>query len=226
MFDKIYVISLCKDKERRQSIDRRLKAIDMPYQFFDALDGKLIKHIFKKLNNSYFVNSNYLACNLSHISVYNDAIINNYKKILILEDDAIPHKNYNDLIKIIEIPEYDLLYFGWIPLSEDCQYWNYNLINDKFINAHIFNAQNLWSLYAYSITDNLMKKMVELYSEQFPMEIDRYFVNISKEIKSYGISPQLFTHDYALSNNTGVIDRNNFAKYIDSRFGKIEDYEL
>ena len=227
MFDKIYVVSLRRDTERRKKCTERLNAINLPFEFFDAYDGKLFTHLWKKLDNPYYTNPNYVACNLTHLAIYNDALFNGYKKILILEDDVVPHKAYHAMMDIIkqQIPEdYDLLYFGWIPLTDDCQFWSYNVINDQFITQNIFQSKNLWGLYAYSITETLMKEMVELYNNEFPMEIDRYFVSISPERKSYGIRPQMFAHDYGVSNNTGTIDESTFAKSIDTRIANIEDY--
>ena len=227
MFDKVYVLSLRKDKDRRQKILNRLSQINLEFEFFDAYDGNLFTHLWTKLDNPNFTNPNYVACNLTHLAIYNDALSNGYKKILILEDDVVPHKAYHAMMDIIgeQIPEdYDLLYFGWIPLSDDCQYWNYNVINNQFITQNIFHSKNLWGLYAYSITETLMKEMVELYNNEFPMEIDRYFVSISANKKSYGIRPQLFAHDYGVSNNTGIVDESTFVKSIDTRIVNINDY--
>lgn len=227
MFDKIYVVSLRRDVERRKKVSDRLNAIGMPFDFFDAYDGRLFSHLWQKLDNPYFENPNYVACNLTHLAIYNDALNKGYKKILILEDDVVPHSNYNAIMDIIknQIPEtYDLLYFGWIPLTDDKSYWDYNIINDRFVKQNILHSKNLWGLYAYSITEGLMREMVELYNKDFPMEIDRYFVSISENRLSYAIRPQLFAHDYGMSNNTGYIDDSTFHKSIDTRVANIEDY--
>ena len=227
MFDNIYVVSLRRDTERRRKATERLNAIKMPFEFFDAYDGKLFAHLWDKLGNPNFTNPNYVACNLTHLAIYNDALSKGYKRILILEDDVVPHKNYDAMMDIIgqQIPEeYDLLHFGWIPLTDDCQFWSYNVINNRFISQNIFLSKNLWGLYAYSITESLMKEMVELYNASFPMEIDRFFVNLYADRKCYGIRPQLFAHDYGLSNNTGTIDESTFYKSIDTRAAAINDY--
>lgn len=225
MFDKVYVISLRKDIERRDKTKRRLESIKMDFEFFDAYDGSLFNHIWDKLDNKYFTNPNYIACNLTHLAVYKDALNKGYSNILILEDDAVPHKNYNEMMDIIgpQIPEYDLLYLGWIPLSNDQMYWDYSLINNNFISQNIIISKNLWGLFAYSIKEELMKEMIEEYSSNFPMEIDRWFVNLTNK-NCYGIRPQLFSHDYGISNNTGKIDESTFIKYIDTRIVTIEDY--
>lgn len=227
--DKIYVISLRRDIERRKKCTERLNAINLPFEFFDAYDGQLFTKLWTKLDNPNFSNPNYLACNLTHLAVYNDALSKGYKKILVLEDDVVPHKAYHAMMDIInkQIPdEYDILHFGWIPLTDDCQYWNYNVIDNQFISQNIFKSKNLWGLYAYSITEFFMREMVELYNNEFPMEIDRFFVNIYNDKKCFAIRPQMFAHDYGVSNNTGFVDNSTFNKSIDTRIAKIEDYYI
>jgi hypothetical protein len=145
-----------------------------------------------------------------------------------LEDDVKPHK---DIVNIFEnyksqIPDdYDLLYLGWIPLNDDCSMWDYSQINDRFASSNILHAKNLWGLYAYSPSIELMKEMVDLYNRDFPMEIDRYFVNnIQQQRKSYAIWTQLFGHDIMVSNNGGFVDRQSLVKSIDHRGANSEDY--
>lgn len=225
MFDKIYVLSLRKDKERRNKISQRLSHTNLDYEFFDAYDGSLYNHLWKKLNNRHFSNANYVACTLSHLAIYQDALNKGFNKILILEDDVIPHSNLNFINQLNLPKEYDLLYFGFIPLTDDCTYWNYNVFNDRFLDRNIFRAKNLWGLFAYSPSSQLMRELIEEYSESFPMELDRWFVQkIQKRNNSFGIVPQPFCHDITKSNNTGFIDDTSLNKSIDSRMASKDDY--
>ncbi len=99
------------------------------------------------------------------------------------------------------------------------------MINDRFISQNVFNSKNLWGLYAYSISQDLMKEMVEVYNKDFPMEIDRYFVeNIQQQRKSYALRPQLFCHDIMKSNNGGFVDDQSLMKSIDHRIANDDDY--
>ena len=87
------------------------KKAKLNVQRFDAIYGKELpkNHYIKK----YFVDNHNLTdgqigCALSHIKIWEDAVKNNYKNILVFEDDAtIPHdfwdkfnKAYNELPKI------------------------------------------------------------------------------------------------------------------------------
>jgi GR25 family glycosyltransferase involved in LPS biosynthesis len=227
-FDKIYVLSLKRNTQRRQIVKERLSKVGLDFEFFDACDGQVFDHIWKKLQNPNFTTKNYVACQISHLQIYNDALSQGYKRILILEDDVKPHK---DIVNIFEnyksqIPDdYDLLYLGWIPLNDDCSMWDYSQINDRFASSNILHAKNLWGLYAYSPSIELMKEMVDLYNRDFPMEIDRYFVNnIQQQRKSYAIWTQLFGHDIMVSNTGGFVDRQSLVKSIDHRGANSEDY--
>lgn len=227
-FDKIYVLSLKRNIDRRNLISERLKIVGIEFEFFDACDGQVLDNIWVKFDNPFFTTRNYLACAISHLSIYNDALSRGFNKILILEDDVKPHKNIQNLFKSWEtqIPtDYELLYFGWIPLNDDCSMWTYNIIDDKFLNNNLIKSHNLWGLYAYSPSRHLMSEMIDIYNKSFPMEIDRYFVEfIQRERKSFAVWPQLICHDILPSNNHGYTDNQSLLKSIDHRGFTSEDF--
>ena len=227
-FDKIYVLSLKRNTDRRELITRRLNTVGIEFEFFDACDGQVINHIWKKLDNQRFTTKNYVACSISHLSIYNDALSRGFKRILILEDDVKPHSDIQNLFNAFkkQIPEdYDLLHLGWIPLTDDCSMWTYEIINNRFITYNTIHSKNFWGLYAYSPSPNLMREMIDIYNDNFPMEIDRYFVeNVQQQRKSISIWPQLFCHDVLVSNNNGLVDYSSLQKSIDIRQVKPEDY--
>jgi GR25 family glycosyltransferase involved in LPS biosynthesis len=227
-FDKIYVLSLKRNTDRRALITERLNKVNIDFEFFDACDGQVLNHLWKKLDNSNFTTQNYVACSISHLSIYNDALSRGFKRILILEDDIKPHKNIQRMFNNIktQIPDdYDLLYLGWIPLTDDCSMWSYNVIDDRFLTLNTLHSKNLWGLYSYSPSVNLMREMVDLYNESFPMEIDRYFVNqVQQQRKSVAIWPQIVCHDIMVSNNNGWVDNQSLKKSIDARAAREEDF--
>lgn len=227
-FDKIYVLSLKRNIDRRKLITQRLETVGIQFEFFDACDGQILNHVWKKMENSNFTTPNYVACSISHLSIYNDALSRGFKRILILEDDVKPHKDIQNLFNAFkhQIPEdYDLLYLGWIPLNDDCSMWTYEVINDRFISHNTFHAKNLWGLYSYSPSIRLMREMVELYNQSFPMEIDRFLVTqIQQQRKSIAMWPQLICHDIMVSNNNGWVDHQSLRKSIDLRVSSESDY--
>jgi GR25 family glycosyltransferase involved in LPS biosynthesis len=169
-------------------------------------------------------NHYHIACALAHCSVYALALARGQKKILVLEDDARIHINSDETTRTFmkNVPEWDLLYFGYLPLSEDMSYWSYELID---VNNGICKATNLWLCLAYAVNEKMMKHMVEVYGAQMPMAIDNYYVRViqkSDEFKSYAVSPQIVCTEDGESDTDG--NTQNGMKSVDSRFARYEDY--
>ena len=229
-FDKIYVLNLQKREERLSLIEKRLAFTEIGnYTVFNGVDGSVMQKLWEMYSekNSYFKNSNYIGCALSHLSIYQHAIENNYDRILIIEDDDRIHRCANHLMESYsqQIPEWkDLLYLGYIPLSDDCSRWDYNVASN-FVGKNVIIAKNLWGLYGYGITQNLMKEMIEIYNKDFPMEIDRYFVtHIQPRGGSFAVTPQLFAADDGYSDNSKIVESGMLQRSIDSRFANLIDY--
>ena len=235
-FDKIYVLNLHKRKDRLNLTKKRLHFSDIDFEVFNGVDGSVMKKLWEnfKETNHYFSNPNYIACSLSHLSIYQDALENGYNRILILEDDNRVHRNIHSIftsnfLKELEntplVEQSDILYFGYIPLSDDCSRWDYSVFSSQYLTEHTFIAKNLWGLYAYSPSVQLMKELIEVYNTEFPMEIDRYFVtHIQPRNKCIGISPQLFAADDGLSDNSGRYETDMLIRSVDSRFSTVLDY--
>ena len=231
-FDKIYILNLHKRVDRKILIEKKLKFFEITnYEIFGGTDGSVLYPIWKNFSktNKNFSNPNYLGCAISHLSIYEDALFKGYSRILILEDDFRIKRNFNEAFEysIKQVPSdwNNLLYLGFIPLSDDLSRWDYSVFSDKFINSNTFIAKNLWGLYSYGISENLMMSVLSEYRENFPMELDRYFVTtIQPENMSYAITPQLFSAEDNLSDNSHVFENGLLEKSIDSRFAKLQDY--
>lgn len=227
--DKIYLLNLHKRPERLKTAIKRLNFLDIDFEVFNGTDGSVMKPVWESFNNTnkYFSNPSYLGCAISHLSIYRDAIESGYEKILIIEDDCRINRNLNDIFgKFIEsnIQWDELLYLGYIPLSDDCSRWDYSLVTN-YVSYNAFIAKNLWGLYAYGIHKKLMTEVLDEYNEFFPMELDRYFVTkIQPRQKSFGISPQIFCAEDGVSDNSGVYETTMLDRSIDARYAKQYDY--
>lgn len=94
----VFVISLGDSKDRRETISKYLKVLDIPFEFVDAIDGrdevspeheylidrKESRSLGRRMSNVEF------ACALSHLKTYQKIIKKEIPHALILEDDAIP----------------------------------------------------------------------------------------------------------------------------------------
>lgn len=229
-FDHVYCLSLPECKERQEMTIARAQRFGLSFTFYPAISGKLFKDIHaghSEKRTTTITNPNYMACALSHLSIYRHALSNGYSRILVIEDDLLFNKNMDAIFSnaIKEVPEdWKLLYLAWIPLSDDLMYWNYSIIDDRFIGDHVFRAKNLWSAMAYGIDSSMMQILVDRYNESFDKEIDRVFVEeIQPNFPCYGITPQPFCGYDNYSNNTERYD-SIFNKSFDSRRASPNDY--
>jgi len=229
-FDHVYCLSLPECKERQEMTIARAQKFGLSFTFYPAISGKLFGDIHAGHSDSRttkITNPNYMACALSHLSIYRHALANKYSRILVIEDDLLFNKNMPEIFgsAIEEVPDdWKLLYLAWIPLSDDLMYWNYSIINDRFIGEHVFRAKNLWSAMAYGIDSFMMEHLINRYNRSFDKEIDRVFVEeIQPNFPCYGISPQPFCGYDNYSNNTERHD-SIFNKSFDSRRASPNDY--
>lgn len=209
-FDRIYFINLSKDKERLEHINDVLNFTQIEAERWNATTPDVFKYIQKDIG----LKDTLLACLTSHLSIYRDALVNGYEKILILEDDIIPLLNFEE--KFIKFQEdlkntnnedWDLLYLAYIKTTDDFSHWTYldEQIKPTLVSDHIIRAVNFWSCMAYGINKKTMEEILDWYSKNPPIEIDRYLVNIfqkDKNFKSLGIHPQIFAGQDNYSNTS------------------------
>jgi GR25 family glycosyltransferase involved in LPS biosynthesis len=232
LFDGIYCLNLASRPDRMEGMEKRFKHFDLKVERANAIPGAIVKSYWSAIQptNKYFTNPNYLACAISHVQMYATALARKQKSILVIEDDVRIHPNSDRLTREFfkEIPaDWDLLYFAYIPLSDDQSMWTYAEIEPNRVGPTSVKAHNLWSMMGYAMSERMMKHMVEVYGSSYPMEVDRYLVNIIQrrsDFKCYAVSPQCIASEDGYSDNAGVVWNNLSTKSVDSRFAKFEDY--
>lgn len=149
--DKIYIIHYNELIDRKKYLDNILKSFDYEYEYiinYKHSDDILYKYENLFIGNNKRIPKNQLVVTLSHIKVYNDIFINDYKTCLILEDDAIFldafEKNINSIV--IESKKYDFSF-----LSDGC-----NLHTLKTNSNYLYESNTSRTCCAYLInnTDN------------------------------------------------------------------------
>lgn len=229
-FDKVYCLNLPESKQRAEMTLARAQRFGISFSFYPAISGKIFGDIYegyKSSRETRISNPNYMACALSHLSIYRDALSAGHKRILVIEDDLLFYNGLESHFSssVESVPnDWWLLYLAWIPLSDDLLYWNYSIIDDRFISDSVFRAKNLWSAMSYGISEECMKWMLERYNKSFDKEIDRIFVDeIQTNFPCYGVSPQIFAGYDNHSNNSGNFD-SIFLKSFDSRRAHANEY--
>ena len=106
----IYVINLEEDIIRRKYITILMQKYNINFEFI--IVPRLRQVQYDSISNSN-INLGEAGCYLSHMFCLNDAIINNYDKIIIFEDDIIFHKKFCQLFEEVTKQHiFDILFLG------------------------------------------------------------------------------------------------------------------
>jgi GR25 family glycosyltransferase involved in LPS biosynthesis len=241
MFDGVYYLNLTSRPDRRETMEKRFRYFDMQVERFNAIPGRIVYGYWETINKNvhqYHLNQNSLACAMSHVSIWADALARNRKKILILEDDVRIHRRSEEMTKKFldeAPPDWDLLYFGYVPLwtnnhrdaNSVNDIWDYNIIDKNRISPSMVKADKLWNGSGYALSEKLMRHMVDVYAKSYPKEHDRYFVEdiqTSPDWKSYGVNPQIIAGEDTYSDLINGISDYQGEKSIDRRFAQYHDY--
>jgi glycosyl transferase family 25 len=157
------VINLKIRPDKKNYIEKQLKSRTIKSTFFIAE-----KH-----------NDPKRGCLESHLSVIKDAIKNNVKYLLILEDDC---KFINGLSNMEEVPkDWDMIYLGGtVHRVLDKQYKGYAKVQCWTTHAYIINLQN----------EKLIHEILK--AETYEGEIDRYYLEkIHPNFNAYMCDPMI-----------------------------------
>ena len=231
LFDGVYCINLPTRPERRITMQRRFDEAGINVEFVNGLPAVFMKRYWE-LKNKYdgadIQNHYHIACALAHCSVYALALARGQKKILVLEDDARIHikSDENTRTFMKNVPSnWDLLYFGYIPLSECMSYWKYSLMDPHVVSDGVVKASNLWLCLSYAVNETMMNHMINVYGAEMPMAIDNYYVRViqkSTEFNSYAVTPQIVATEDGASDTDGGTQ--NGVKSVDSRYASYQEY--
>jgi len=226
--DKIYVISLRHRKDRRYELLNEFKKVgiisnvrffyaetykniyDSGYHYnlneiFDIEDKKFKQLKIIKKQHGHF------GCFVSQLLCYKDAKKNNYKNILILEDDCSFYKGINKILNKIDfniIKElYDICYFGYysknkIKIKKTNINYFYEVIEHKFIGmTHSILANE-------KLIDIISKIKIpeKMYTKRWGIDDLLYELFFSK-IKPYIIYPNITYQRLSYSDNDLRIDK-------------------
>ena len=132
--DNVYLINMDKDTERLEKVTKECKKFNINFERFCGIDPlKLSKKELNKYVTQTCQNicpNGIIGCGVSHMKIYEDALKNNYKNILVLEDDVyFDDELYEELNKAMtELPEdYDILYLGCFGICDKEQVYNMDL---------------------------------------------------------------------------------------------------
>jgi len=189
IFDNIYLLNLDRDIDKYNISKKLLSDFNIKFQRFQAVDGNNLVDLDNMNKYAY-------GCLLSHIKIVEDAIQNNYNKILIFEDDIMIHKDFINLFGIIysKLLDWDMLYLG---CSQRPNTWYKVDIQDNYYKSYQCNGT-----FAYAIDSKIYKNILNYYKTK-KSYADTLLHNIQNEFNCYTIIPNLVIADVSVSNIRG-----------------------
>lgn len=230
-YDHIYVLTLARAHERQEKIKQSLNGIRFSFFYgkdkndFDTavleLQGVYNEAAAKKIHRyNKGMTPGQIGCSWSHRCIYEDVIANNYQRVLIFEDDALPDPEA--LLQTAAIlkelpPNADLLFWGYgdqYPVktfSVFKQYayhlqhslgllkWNHGMIKRLWprpFSPHLYTAGFHDYTYAYGITLEGARKLLQLQTPiQYIADNLLAWACTNGWIKGYTCRRKVFLHD-------------------------------
>lgn len=189
-FDKIYCINLDRRRDRWKEIEVFLNANNIKVERYSAVDGNSMGWDDSKLASGKLQSFHGIAgCVASHLNIYKLAKENNYKRVLIIEDDSDFIDNFNNLFKnlIDEVPiDWDLLYFGSIHETHNVNY-------PVKLTENVVKAKRIITTTCYAIKDTIYDLLINTISSDLPYiykPIDIYLADdIQPKCNVYAFHP-------------------------------------
>ena len=230
-FDKILVVSVPRFTDRHRQVEQHLQGLH--FEYFWGADKLLLDYNTAKADGTYdeqrakklqrqgkVLNLGEIACSLSHRNVYSAMIENNWKRVLVLEDDVLPL--YDNLIALPEVLQelpanWELVYFGYLKHEKVTaglkikQYfykilsrlglmrWNYKMVTNllpKPYSRHLKKAGFHDCTHAYAITMEAAQKLLAAQTPVVYRADDLLSSTIMRgELDAYITQPKFFDQE-------------------------------
>jgi GR25 family glycosyltransferase involved in LPS biosynthesis len=182
-FDKVYCVNLDRRPDRLENFKKEVEKYNLgEFERFSAYDRD-------KLDLSKYpplINPGAVGLILSNLDIIKDAKNNNYKKILIIEDDCyfstevLNIDSYFDLLP----NDWDLLYMG----GNHNTHMGYPpplIINDKVVKLH-----NTFTTHFVGINETMFE-VIEKSLNNIIDPIDVIYSNLQKKYNAYSFTPAI-----------------------------------
>lgn len=188
-FDHIYLLNLERRKDRLKKVQSTLEDIKVSdYEVFKAIDGLAVCN-----TNSQLVTPGVFGCYQSHISIMEDAVSKKYERVLVLEDDIIPHKNIKKLSEnLYQIPkDWSIIYLG----ASESSYKNEAIKMADYTKPY-HPSRSTDGTFAYGLTRWTIEKTLPTIKNNNPsIPIDTALHGTQRVWPCYTMYPKIFIAD-------------------------------
>jgi hypothetical protein len=168
-FDKVYCINLKSREDRKENFKNEVQKYNLgKFDFFDAVDGSKIE------NNTRFTNG-VIGLILTNIKIFEDAIKNDYKTIIVVEDDCIFTDEINNIdVYLNNLPEdWDMVYFGGNHQSFPTS------VNDYFNKLHM-----TYTTHFIIFKNTIFQKIIDRITKM-DIQLDVMYCDLQREYNVY-----------------------------------------
>jgi glycosyl transferase family 25 len=202
MIDRVFIINLKHREDRKSRILKELENQKIEnYEFFEGIVPDLEKvnswninfcrHIKPRdVRNFKKYKTGCLGCLLSHLEIMKMSLERGYENVLILEDDCIFEKEYQDMLVSLKKfnKPYNLLYLSGSHLGEKTK-----------IIENIYKITKTITTGSYIVNREVMKFIIENITG-FSKEVDVFYSEIvQQKFDCYGFFPRITKQDSGFS---------------------------
>ncbi len=238
-FDKILVVSVPRFTDRHERLKQSLAGLQ--FDFFWGADKLKLDYNAAKTDGTYdeqmaqklqrqgkALNPGEIACSLSHRNLYAAMIENGWKKVLILEDDALPiTENLQHLPEALkELPDnWELVYLGYLKHEQvttglkvkqffykiisafGLMTWSYKMVSNllpKPFSKHLKKAGFHDCTHAYAVSLQAAEKLLAAQTPVVYRADDLLSSTIMKgELNAFVTEPKFF--DQEIFHNAAIV---------------------
>ncbi len=174
-FDKIYCINLDRRFDKFEQFQSEVNKVnEFEFERYSAVDGNLIENKTKLKNGE-------VGCLLSHLDILYKIVENNYKNVLIFEDDAVFLNNFNMFEEYMkQVPQnWDMLYFGGNQMKQTIQ-----------ITDNVHKVTKCFTTGYYSITNKMARILIPIV-EKMEYQIDVIYAKQHLNYNCYVFNPKI-----------------------------------
>lgn len=189
-FDHIYCLNLKRRPDRWKDVQFQFKLHGINAERFGAIDGKTLP---RPVDVTTDKRASEVACSLSHISILKHALEHNYNEILVFEDDAVLHPEFNS--KFEE-------YYKQLPKCWEFCYvgGNYNINTGAYrddsifypISSNVDRCKCVYTTVGYFLKRDFIQVLLDaVEGDNFGLAVDQVYITLQSKRVMYMFHPRL-----------------------------------
>lgn len=209
-FDHIFCINLINRPDRKQKMIKRFDKFNIKnVEFFTTVEFGFANKLLQLLQDAGhdFVNPGEISCAIAHYSIIKIAKERGYKNVLIFEDDAVLHKDFNELLPqyMSILPEDWNMFFLYTMQYHNRSHKNIGNNDITFdTDIMLFKPTEAHCASSYAVNSNMYDNIIDSLDNDFRIIDSRYrLIMDDPKINIYSVFPNLCGQGVDLSNIRG-----------------------